>query len=148
MRRRLSVGSGCLLMIFAVMIMGIFGMLACDEARGEEKMAKNTGEAVKQYYKSDGLGEEFVAEVDQIFQEADHTSDPEEWKRQVTKELESRYQVDSDCVSTEIPVKEGQVLFVELDTDLEERTYSVKTWKLLNEEEQREDPRIEVWDGR
>ncbi len=123
-------------------------MLACDEARGEEEMAENTGEAVKQYYKSDGLGEEFVAQVDRIFQEADHTLDSEEWKRQVTKELESRYQVDSDCVSAEIPVKEGQVLFVELDTDLEERTYSVKTWKILNEEEQREEPRIKVWDGR
>ena len=147
MKRRVSAGRRCLLLIFAVMIMGIFGMFVWDESRGEEERAKSTGEAVKQYYQADGVGEEFVAFVDRIFQEADWIDNPKEWKRQVTRELKSKGQVEPEGVSAKIPIQEGKVLLVELHTDLEERTFSVKTWKVLTEEEQREEKGMGVWDG-
>ena len=70
MRRKANIGSSSLILIFIVLCLATFGLLSLGNARGDELLSVRNAAAVKEYYRADGVGEEFVQTVDQAFKRA------------------------------------------------------------------------------
>ena len=112
-KKKANIGSSSLILIFIVLCLATFGLLSLGNARGDELLSVRNAAAVKEYYRADGLGEEFLRQVDQSLQKADAGS-VETVKEQVLAEFGDYYQEDRKSFLTDIPMDAGQALRVEL----------------------------------
>jgi hypothetical protein len=112
-------------------------------ARGDELLSVRNAAAVKEYYRADGLGEEFLRQVDQSLQKADAGS-VETVKEQVLAEFGDYYQEDRKSFLTDIPM---DALRVELGVDWQKRSLEVRSWKVYIQEEYEIDQSVRVWSG-
>ena len=64
-RRKANIGSSSLILIFIVLCLATFGLLSLGNAKSDELLSVRNAVAVKDYYQADGLGQEFVRQVDQ-----------------------------------------------------------------------------------
>lgn len=146
MRKKANIGSSSLILIFIVLCLATFGLLSLGNARGDELLSVRNAAAVKEYYRADGLGEEFVRTVDQALQSAD-TGSTEAVKQQVLAAVGEYYQEDSGCFLTDIPMNAGQALRVELGVDWQKRTLEVRSWKVYIQEDYEIDQSVRVFSG-
>lgn len=146
MRKKANIGSSSLILIFIVLCLATFGLLSLGNARGDELLSVRNAAAVKEYYRADGLGEEFVRTVDQALQSAD-TGSTEAVKQQVLAVVGEYYQEDSGCFLTDIPMNAGQALRVELGVDWQKRTLEVRSWKVYIQEDYEIDQSVRVFSG-
>lgn len=146
MRRKANIGSSSLILIFIVLCLATFGLLSLGNARGDELLSVRNAAAVKEYYRADRLGEEFVRTVDQTLKTAGAGSQ-EAVKQQVLAELGDYYQEDTGCFLTDIPMNAGQALRVELAADWQARELEVKTWKVYIQEDYEIDQSVRVFSG-
>ena len=146
MRRKANIGSSSLILIFIVLCLATFGLLSLGNARGDELLSVPNAAAVKEYYRADGVGEEFVQTVDQAFKRAG-TGSQEAVRQQVLAEVGDYYQEDTDSFLTDIPMNAGQALRVELAADWQTRKLEVKTWKVYIQEDYEIDQSVRVWSG-
>lgn len=146
MRRKANIGSSSLILIFIVLCLATFGLLSLGNARGDELLSVRNAAAVKEYYRADRLGEEFVRTVDQTLKTAG-TGSQEAVKQQVLAELGDYYQEDTGCFLTDIPMNAGQALRVELAADWQARELEVKTWKVYIQEDYEIDQSVRVFSG-
>lgn len=146
MKRRANIGSSSLILIFIVLCLATFGLLSLGNAKGDELLSVRNAAAIKEYYRADGLGEEFVQMVSQALLEADK-DDSAAVKEQVLSKLGDYYQEDSECFLTDISMNAGQALRVELEADWQKRTIKVKSWKVYIREDYEIDQSVHVWSG-
>jgi|InofroStandDraft_1065614.scaffolds.fasta_scaffold33977_3 hypothetical protein len=146
MKRKANIGSSSLILIFIVLCLATFGLLSLGNAKGDELLSVRNAAAVKEYYRADGLGEEFVQIVSQALLEAD-ADNSAAVKKQVLSKLGDYYQEDKGCFLTDISMNAGQALRVELEADWQERTVEVKSWKVYIREDYEIDQSVHVWSG-
>lgn len=146
MRRKANIGSSSLILIFIVLCLATFGLLSLGNARGDELLSVRNAAAVKEYYRADRLGEEFVRTVDQELKKAG-TGSQEAVKQQVLARLGEYYQEDTGCFLTDIPMNAGQALRVELAADWQAGELEVKTWKVYIQEDYEIDQSVRVFSG-
>ena len=70
-RRRASIGSASLILIFIVLCLATFGILSLGNARREDALSERSAAAVKAYYRADSQAEEFVGMVARALHSAD-----------------------------------------------------------------------------
>ncbi|MCI9282930.1 MAG: hypothetical protein HFG56_06510 [Lachnospiraceae bacterium] len=145
-KKKANIGSSSLILIFIVLCLATFGLLSLGNARGDELLSVRNAAAVKEYYRADGLGEEFLRQVDQSLQKADAGS-VETVKEQVLAEFGDYYQEDRKSFLTDIPMDAGQALRVELGVDWQKRSLEVRSWKVYIQEEYEIDQSVRVWSG-
>ena len=145
-KKKANIGSSSLIFIFIVLCLATFGLLSLGNARGDELLSVRNAAAVKEYYRADGLGEEFLRQVDQSLQKADAGS-VETVKEQVLAEFGDYYQEDRKSFLTDIPMDAGQALRVELGVDWQKRSLEVRSWKVYIQEEYEIDQSVRVWSG-
>ncbi len=145
-KKKANIGSSALILVFIVLCLATFGLLSLGNARGDELLSVRNAAAVKEYYRADGLGEEFLRQVDQSLQKADAGS-VETVKEQVLAEFGDYYQEDRKSFLTDIPMDAGQALRVELGVDWQKRSLEVRSWKVYIQEEYEIDQSVRVWSG-
>lgn len=147
-KRYANIGSSLLLVIFIVLCLTTFGLLSLQNARNDALLSERSAEAVKEYYRADCLGETFLQQTDKVFLNAQKNgAGPEAVKRQVTSELGDYYQEDTDRICTDIPMRAGQALRIELLPDWEKGSCSVAVWSVYNCEDYEIDQSVRVWRG-
>ena len=147
-RRKANIGSSTLIVIFIVLCLATFSLLSLGNAKSDSLLSDRNGEAVKEYYRADSLGNEFVRQLDTSLQTASgggrrgqslKTAMLEEWK--------DYYDSAEDVFVTEIAMHAGQALQIRVQADWTEGTCRILTWKVYNREEYEIDQSMKVWDG-
>lgn len=139
-RRRASIGSASLILIFIVLCLATFGILSLGNARREDALSERSAAAVKAYYRADSQAEEFVGMVDRALHSADG-------KEAAQEAVGAYFQQDTGAVVTDIPMDAGRALRVELAVDWDERTYRVLAWNVYEREAYEIDSSTPVWTG-
>ncbi len=146
-RKKANIGSSSLILIFIVLCLATFGLLSLGNAKSDELLSVRNAMAVKDYYRADALGEEFVRTVDQALIQAGTEKDSEQMKAKVLALAGDYYQKETDHFLTDIPMNAGQALRIELGVDWEERTLEILAWKVYIQEVYEIDQSIKVWSG-
>lgn len=146
MRRRVSIGTTSLILVFIVLCLSTFGLLSLSSAKGDWNLADKNAGAVRAYYEADAKGEQFVAMVDRILQDTAAAgllgADRE---RALKAELGAHYQPDGS-VQTDISMDFGQALHIELEL-VGDAGYQIRCWNICHTEEYEIDNSIPVWTG-
>ena len=138
--RGANVGSASLILIFIVLCLGTFGLLALSSAGNDLDLARRNEAAVAEYYRADGEAEVFLMKVNE---------DPENPQDELEQLLGENYDRENKTAQTEIPMENGQALSVILGLFWEdgEGTAEVLQWKVINAVDYEIDQDMPVWDG-
>ena len=161
-RRGAKGGSASVILIFIVLCLGTFGLLALSSARNDLDLAERNEAAVAEYYRADGEGEAFRMKVEDALQEARSAgeasgdlgmsgeSGASDEADILSERLGDAYSPEDGTAWTEIPMENGQALSVVLGLPREREAGSTKVlqWKVVNVVDYEIDQDMPVWDGR
>jgi len=159
-RRGANVGSASLILIFIVLCLGTFGLLALSSARNDLDLAERNEAAVAEYYRAEG--EAFRMKVEDALQEARSAAEASgdsgmsgesgasDGADILSERLGDAYSPEDGTARTEIPMENGQALSVVLGLPREGEAGSTKVlqWKVINVVDYEIDQDMPVWDGR
>lgn len=147
-----GIGSTSIIMVFVVLCLTTFGVLALVTVDGDYKLTKKTAESVTHFYEADSQAEEILAQIDSVLvaahaevqklgdlQVIDKTEKESLYQEYITKELQqipnltlessSQNQIE---VSYPIPIDERQNLAVRLQINpyemSQESRYTILEW--------------------
>ncbi len=147
-RWKANIGSSTLIVIFIVLCLATFSLLSLGNAKSDSLLSDRNAEAVKEYYRADSLGSEFLRQLDtSIRQASGEGKRAESLKAAVTEEWKDYYDRSEDVFTTEIAMHAGQALQIRVQADWEEAACRILTWKVYNREEYEIDQSMKVWDG-
>lgn len=144
-RRRANIGSSSLILIFIVLCLATFSMLALGNARREEFFSEKNAAAVEEYYRADTLAEEFVAFAGQTLRQIYQTEAA--GKEQVLERMGDYYNEETDTLRTDISMAAGQALRVELGVDWETGDCRILAWNVYQQEDYEIDQSVPIWTG-
>ena len=147
-RRSVNLGSSSLILIFIVLCLGTFALLSLSSAKKDLDLAERNEQAVAEYYRADGKGEEFLMEADRAFSQAleKHPDDPDAFLRET---LGDAWNGERKQAEIQIPMANGQALSIVLGLSWEEgeKQLKVMEWRVVNVEDYEIDQNLPVWDG-
>lgn len=156
-RKRANIGSSSLILIFIVLCLATFGLLALGNARREAFFSEKNAAAVVEYYRADSLAEEFVTFAGETLKEiygpetagtdTGIKSAGEAAKTQVLERMGDYYNGETDTLYTDISMAAGQALRVELGVDWDAGTYRILAWNVYNQENYQIDQSVPIWTG-
>lgn len=147
-----GIGSTSIIMVFVVLCLTTFGVLALVTVDGDYKLTKKTAESVTHFYEADSQAEEILAQIDSVLvaaraevqklgdlQVIDKTEKESLYQEYITKELQqipnltlessSQNQIE---VSYPIPIDERQNLAIRLQINpyemSQESRYTILEW--------------------
>lgn len=153
MKIRMNIGISSLILIFIVLCLVTFGLLSLSSARNDLSLAERNGNAVKEFYKADSEGEQFIAMADKTLKAigGGSVSGPEDISRELLeKQFGQFYDKEEDLICTDIPMDRGQSLRVELGIGIDEERgtwCSVQAFYVYNQEDYEIDQSMPVWTG-
>jgi hypothetical protein len=139
-RKRANIGSSSLIVIFIVLCLVTFSILSLGNANNDTQISERNAQAVQEYYRADALGTEFLGMIDETMK---NSAD----KAAVLSVCGEYYQQDSDLFATDITMKSGQALHIELKPDWQKKDVEVSAWKVYNQEDYEIDQSMKVWSG-
>lgn len=144
-----SIGGPSLILIFIVMCLVTFGMLSLSAAKSERDLAERNASAVKEYYLTDGEGEEFYQMVlEEVKEIKRRETEPGRYEALLTQKLGDYYLPEKRLVTTQIPMAYSQALFIELSPRFEgEGEVQVIKWKVIQTEDFEIDMSMPVYHG-
>jgi len=150
-RAGISIGSTMLILIFGVLCLTTFAVLAMVSANADFKLADKSEKMVTAYYEADAKAEELLQEVDEnlrlIYAKADNMDD---YYGQVAKEYEDAFVTEDKMLHFTQIMNEQIQISMELEvTDpvLEEKFYKVAAWNTEYYGDYKIDTSISVWTG-
>ncbi|HIQ75463.1 MAG TPA: hypothetical protein IAA51_13725 [Candidatus Cottocaccamicrobium excrementipullorum] len=147
-RRSVNLGSSSLILIFIVLCLGTFALLSLSSAKKDLDLAERNEQAVAEYYRADGKGEEFLMEADRAFSQAleKHPDNPDAFLRET---LGDAWNGERKQAEIQIPMANGQALSIVLGLSWEEgeKQLKVMEWRVVNVEDYEIDQNLPVWDG-
>ncbi len=147
-RRSVNLGSSSLILIFIVLCLGTFALLSLSSAKKDLDLAERNEQAVAEYYRADGKGEEFLMEADRAFSQAleKHPDNPDAFLRET---LGDAWNGERKQAEIQIPMANGQALSIVLGLSWEEGEKQLKVieWRVVNVEDYEIDQNLPVWDG-
>lgn len=120
-----AVGGSSLLVIFAVLCLTVFALLALSSAQAEQRQADAASNAIREYYNADLRAQEVYAQL------------------RSGKTVEGVREEDG-IYAYEIPISQGQVLAVLLEKDGDE--WNILRWEAVPVESE-PDEVLDVWKG-
>lgn len=129
-----SVGGATMVMLFSVLCLTIFSVLALVTANNEWKLAQKSADAISAYYAADSQ----AARVYHSLSQAGEVSDGAEIEGITVS-------AQDDIIMYTVPIDEAQQLEVMLCAV--EDGWEVLTWKVVRTAAWEADETIEVWEG-
>lgn len=128
-----AVGGISLLVVFAVLCLTVFALLALTTAQANVRLADASAQAVEEYYAADRKAQEILARL--------RGGDRPEG-----------VQIAGVIASYAVPISDSQELQVDvmLDSlllDAETDGYTILRWQMAPTQEWESDSSIEIWDG-
>lgn len=134
-----GIGSTSIIMVFVVLCLTTFGVLALVTVDGEYKLTQKTAESITHFYEADSQAEELLAQIDGVLVAANAEIQRQGDLRYIVKELcqiptitlesSSQNQIE---VSYQIPVDERQKLAVRMQINpyemSKESRYTLLEW--------------------
>ena len=137
-----------MILIFIVLCLGTFALLSLSSAKKDLDLAERNEQAVAEYYRADGKGEEFLMEADRAFSQAleKHPDNPDAFLRET---LGDAWNGERKQAEIQIPMANGQALSIVLGLSWEEgeKQLKVMEWRVVNVEDYEIDQNLPVWDG-
>ena len=124
--RGAPVGGSSLLVIFAVLCLTVFALLALSTVQAGERLSVRSAQAVSDYYDADLRAEQILARIR-----------AGECPEGVTAQ-DGRYDYS-------VPMTEAQML--EVSVQLEEDGYTVLRWQTVYTADWQPDTSLDLWDG-
>lgn len=121
-----AVGAASLLVIFAVLCLTVFALLALATVRADRSMSESSCAAVENYYAADCSAEEILA-------------------RLRSGELPAGVAKNGDVYTYACPISERQALAVQVR--LRGADYEILRWQAVSTLDWQADDRLPVWDG-
>ena len=121
-----AVGGSSLLVMFSVLCLTVFALLALSTVQAEGRLSQKTAQAVKEYYAADGRAEEIYARL----------------RAGEKPEFVSR---NGNAYSYACPMSDTQRLCVRVCR--EESGWRVLDWQVQSAAEWNSDQSVHVWDG-
>lgn len=121
-----AVGGSSLLVIFAVLCLTIFALLALSTVQAERRMAEASYAAVQGYYEADTTAEAILAQLR-------------------TGIVPEGVQKENDIYSYQCKVSEVQALAVEVQ--ITGNKYRILRWQMVSTTEWEADENMNLWDG-
>lgn len=146
---RKSTGISLMLLIFLSLCMMTFALLSLSGARADEKLSQKSADRTTEYYAADTQANKLLALIDEqlsfCLTEAEAADDPQtaflSSVPSVKNEIPGVTWIEPEqnletALSYTIPVKEGQVLLVELSvqypTEPQDTMYEITAWQVIN----------------
>ena len=131
-----------------MLCLGTFALLSLSSAKKDLDLAERNEQAVAEYYRADGKGEEFLMEADRAFSHAleKHPDNPDAFLRET---LGDAWNGERKQAEIQIPMANGQALSIVLGLSWEEgeKQLKVMEWRVVNVEDYEIDQNLPVWDG-
>lgn len=132
LRMGVSAGGPTIITIFVVLSLTTLGTLALTTAQADLRLTEKTAAYEMEYYQADSLGEEFLAQVDEILAEPSPAQALE-----AIPETEVLTQPDESILLTHrIPQSDNQLLLIQLQiSPLSQQAalpYRILTWTVRN----------------
>jgi hypothetical protein len=146
---RANIGIPSLILIFIVMCLITFGLLSLSTAKNEWDLSSRNASAVTEYYRADSEGEEFYQMIKEKQEEVFRQStDLQEQKKLLKKELGDSYFMDKGVIVKQIPMERSQALSIELIPGFnKKKSLKISKWKVIHTEEIAIDQSMSVWSG-
>ena len=132
-----AVGGISLLVVFAVLCLTVFALLALTTVQADTRLADASAKAVTDYYAADCQAQEIWARLR---------------RGEVPEGVESQY-LDSIIYRYAVPISDTQELQVEIEMNAEvelsgqERAYRVLRWQAAPSVAWESDEFLDIWDG-
>lgn len=126
-KRKANIGTSSLILIFIVLCLAVFAVLALENAKREAVFSQKSAEAVQEYYRADMEGVKFLQEIDRA--------------------VKAGRQNDEGGFVRKIPMQSGLGLRIELIPDWEQKTVRVQEWNVYDRETMEIDQSMPVWTG-
>ena len=126
-----AVGGISLLVVFAVLCLTVFALLALTTVQADTRLADASAKAVTDYYAADCQAQEILARLR---------------RGEVPEGVESQY-LDSIIYRYAVPISDTQELQVEVLVDRTDGSWSVLRWQSVPVGEWEPDTSLTVWDG-
>lgn len=148
------VGLLSLLLIFIVLCLAVFGVLALSSAAADGRLAQKNVDKVQAYYTADGKGEEWIKEVNEkIVLAAAAAENEEDYEAQLKEIWKEHYDGETGIISCLIPVGKQQGLSIGLEraplktVASDKKNYRIESWVIVNTQDYVTDDSIRVWPG-
>ena len=150
MKVRMNIGISSLILIFIILCLVTFGLLSLSSAKNDLSLAERNGSAVKEFYRADREGAQFIAMVDGTLKAMGNR--PEDISPKLLEEgLGEFYNKEENLIRTDIPMDRGQALRVELGIGIDEKNgiwCNVRSFYVYNQEDYEIDQSMPVWTGK
>lgn len=121
-----TVGIASLIVIFGVLFMTVFALLAVTTAQSELRLAKSTRQAIDHYYAADFAAEEQLARLRQ-------------------GEIPQGVTQNGEVYTYHCPISETQTLLVQVEVHGQE--YIIHEWCVVSTAKWQPDSNVPVWGG-
>lgn len=146
MKRTANIGTSFLILIFIVLCLAIFSVLSISNAVRENGFSEKNAAAVREYYRADGEGVAFLANISEGLKKA-QGNNPDEIKDWMLKTYGDFYVEETNRFCTDVDMATGQSLRVEIEANWEEQICQVVAWNVYEKEITQIDQAIPVWNG-
>lgn len=145
-RRRANIGIPSLILVFIILCLVTFALHTLSNAKREDFFSRKNADSVQEYYRADGLGVDFVAQVDRALAETDEIHDDTARKEQVLSLLGIDHMQDGE-ICADIPMSSGLALRVGVAVDWEKDRWKIQQWTVYDRENYEIDQSVPVWTG-
>ena len=135
----INIGLSSLILIFIVLCLATLSLLTLSSAKSDLSSATKTAQAVKEYYKSADIGEEFIYYVATKIKDLDD-------KEEVASVFGDQYNQETECIEERIPMDNGLALYVALEPDFDkECKYVIRDFTVYIADDYEIDQVKRVW---
>lgn len=147
----IGIGSTMLVLIFGIVTLTTFSILAVASANADWKLAKKNRDMVSSYYQADARGEEILMETDRILAELGQAaSDPDAYAVLAAEAFGEAYSAEGNTLTFREELNDQIRLCIVLEIDLSERqnkNYHILAWNTESYGDYQMDHSINVWKG-
>ncbi|MGN0372623.1 MAG: hypothetical protein ACI4F3_07400 [Enterocloster sp.] len=148
MRSRVNIGAASLILIFIVLCLSTFSLLALSSARGDLSLEMRSGEAVRAYYRADSEGQRWLSQTDAVLrEEMERNRDESLCSRRIKERLGDAYDEEAGLISADILMDRGMALHIDLALVWGRERYEIRSWYVYDREAYEIDSSMQVWDG-
>lgn len=143
MKNRITIGISSIVLIFLVLCLSVFSLLSLSDAKAAMTYAKKYADSVQIYYEADAVGQTFIRDYRNLYQESQDVS-ANLTLLAGTLPAGSWDSFNGDnTVTCEIPAKSGQTLHMEMDA----AGQTILSYYIYNSSEYVIDTQLPVWTG-
>lgn len=135
-----NIGSSLLLVVFLLLCLVTFAVLAFSSARSDESFSQRIAARKAEYYEASNRAEELFSQIDQILDSAKEVPDFTEID---SVDADIHYDAEKETFSYQVPINEKQALDVVLALQ-EEGGCRIEKWQTVNTQKWEADDTLQL----